>query len=141
MYEVNELNILEEAKNLSQQLYDSIVEYSGIKAKVLQAKFNLESVYAKLYLTYRTQFDETNVKYTENKLDCIIKTTDEYMKANQEVLNLKQLEDLAFAKKEALASKKDMIKIMADLWMSNYYDELDIPKSEKIKIIKKKLGE
>lgn len=99
-------------------------EWADASAKQDKAKQKLENYKAELEKKVRLKLAKEKDRVTEKAVENEVLTNTKYQKLCDRYILAKAKANKSRAVKDAFAQKKDMIKILTDLFISNYYGEV-----------------
>lgn len=113
--------------------------WSSKFAKAISArdkyKHELELVKAKLEAEISAKASKGGKRITNKIIEAKVMADKKFIKANERFLKYKARANKLQAIKESFAQKKDMLKVMTDLFISNYFSEV---KSSDVRDMEKK---
>lgn len=118
---INEHQLQVECRNQPELFYQIARAVANARAEYEDAKTHFKRVSAEIELNTRRTFDEGEIRVTEGRILALVAENQVVMRAGDHVNDCRaKMEDLE-ALKEAYMQRKDMLRELVQLFISNYY--------------------
>jgi predicted AAA+ superfamily ATPase len=104
-------------------VYNKTVEAISVRDALKEEK---DKVYAELFLEKKKSMD----KVTETLADSLVRVDPRYVEISNSYLEAKKKADEYIALKDSFFQKGQMLKILADLFVSGYWTEIEVLRSK-----------
>lgn len=118
---IDEHELQTECRNQPELFYHVARDYAASRTAYEDAKADLKRIQVDLEIEVRTEADNLEQRVTEGRIAAVVADADPVQEAGRRVLSAKaRIEELE-ALKEAYIQRKDMLRELVALHLSNYY--------------------